>query len=76
MGGTVPVAMADQAGEKARRRAARAFVGDYHERELTALLEHVRDIADVRYSGDLRSNPPEIRDGRKIESLVFGDQRG
>ncbi len=43
MGGTVPVAMADQVGEKARRRAARALVGDYHERELTALLEHVRE---------------------------------
>jgi hypothetical protein len=35
--------MADQAGEKARRRAARARVGEYHERELTALLEHLRE---------------------------------
>ena len=31
------------ASEKARRRAARELVGDYHERELRALLEHVRD---------------------------------
>jgi len=29
--------------EKARRRATRAVVGEYHERELTALLEHVRE---------------------------------
>jgi hypothetical protein len=43
MGGTVPSAMLDQPGEKARRRAARAVVGEYHERELTALLEHVRE---------------------------------
>ena len=35
--------MADEAGEKARRRAARAVVGEYHERELTALLERVRE---------------------------------
>jgi hypothetical protein len=31
------------ASEKARRRAARELVGDYRERELEALLEHVRD---------------------------------
>jgi hypothetical protein len=30
-------------GEKARRRAARELVGTYHERELSQLLEHVRD---------------------------------
>ena len=29
--------------EKARRQAARELVGDYHDRELRALLEHVRD---------------------------------
>jgi hypothetical protein len=43
MGATVVPVMADQAGEKARRRAARALVGEYHERELAALLEHVRE---------------------------------
>lgn len=32
-----------QSSEKARRRAARELVGSYHERELRALLEHVRD---------------------------------
>jgi hypothetical protein len=37
--------MADQLGEKARRKAARALVGDYHERELTALLERARAIS-------------------------------
>jgi hypothetical protein len=31
------------ASEKARRRAAGELVGDHHERELRALLEHVRD---------------------------------
>jgi hypothetical protein len=40
--GSVRLAMSD-AGEKARRPAALEMVGDYHERELTALLEHVRD---------------------------------
>jgi hypothetical protein len=29
--------------EKAERRAAREFVGDYHEAELRRLLEHVRE---------------------------------
>ena len=40
--GSVCMTMSD-ASEKARRRAAREMVGDYHERELGALLEHVRD---------------------------------
>jgi hypothetical protein len=35
--------MGGEPNEKARRRAARALVGDYHERELTRLLEHVRE---------------------------------
>ena len=35
--------MADQPSEKAKRRAARAVVGEYHERELASLLEHVRE---------------------------------
>ena len=35
--------MADQPSEKAKRWAARALVGEYHERELRALLERVRD---------------------------------
>jgi hypothetical protein len=37
--GTVPLVHS----EKARRRAARQLVGEYHERELARLLEHVRD---------------------------------
>jgi hypothetical protein len=32
-----------ESGEKARRRAARELVGRYHERELSRLLEHVRE---------------------------------
>jgi hypothetical protein len=38
------VASANQpAGEKAKRRAARELVGAYHQQQLRALLEHVRD---------------------------------
>jgi hypothetical protein len=35
--------MGDGDSEKARRRAARQLVGDYHEQELARLLEHVRE---------------------------------
>ena len=35
--------MTDERGEKERRRAARKQLGEYHERELLALLERVRD---------------------------------
>lgn len=35
--------MPDERSEKAKRRAARELVGEYHERELTALLNRVRD---------------------------------
>jgi hypothetical protein len=31
------------AGERARRRAARALIGAYHEEQLRGLLEHVRE---------------------------------
>jgi hypothetical protein len=41
------------ASEKARRRAAREMLGDYHERELGALLEHVRDGFARLDSGEL-----------------------
>jgi hypothetical protein len=38
------VASADQpAEEKAKRRAARELIGAYHQQQLRALLEHVRD---------------------------------
>jgi hypothetical protein len=30
-------------GEKARRRAARKMIGEYHQEQLRLLLEHVRD---------------------------------
>lgn len=30
-------------GERARRRAARALIADYHEEQLRLLLEHVRE---------------------------------
>jgi hypothetical protein len=33
----------DRAGEKARRRAALELIGTYHEEQLRALLEHVRE---------------------------------
>lgn len=35
--------MPDERSEKERRRAARHQLGEYHERELRALLERVRD---------------------------------
>jgi hypothetical protein len=35
--------MGEAQSDKARRRAARQLVGEYHERELARLLEHVRD---------------------------------
>jgi hypothetical protein len=35
--------MGEAQSDKARRRAARQLVGDYHERELARLLEHVRE---------------------------------
>lgn len=35
--------MSEVQGEKAKRRAARRLVGEYHERELARLLERVRD---------------------------------
>ncbi|MDQ3880899.1 MAG: hypothetical protein M3295_07500 [Chloroflexota bacterium] len=35
--------MPDDRTEKAKRRAARELVGDYHERELTRLLERMRE---------------------------------
>ena len=33
----------EPAGEKAKRRAARELIGAYHQEQLRALLEHVRD---------------------------------
>jgi hypothetical protein len=33
----------DIEGEKARRRAAREMIGEYHEQQLRLLLEHVRE---------------------------------
>lgn len=45
--------MPSDQGEKARRRAARRRVGEYHEAELAGLLEHVRDGFARFDSGDL-----------------------
>ena len=45
-GGTVPRVSAEQTSrqdERARRREARELMGAYHEEQLLALLEHVRD---------------------------------
>ncbi len=40
----LPVASANQpAEERAKRRAARELIGAYHQEQLRALLEHVRD---------------------------------
>ena len=41
--GTVRAGMPDERGEKERRRVARHQLGEYHERELRALLERVRE---------------------------------
>jgi hypothetical protein len=35
--------MADEPSEKAKRRAARQLVGEYHERELSRLLDRIRE---------------------------------
>jgi hypothetical protein len=35
--------MDEEQSEKARRQAAQRLVGEYHERELARLLEHVRE---------------------------------
>jgi hypothetical protein len=37
------VRIRDIEGEKARRRAARRMIGDYHDQQLRLLLDHVRD---------------------------------
>jgi hypothetical protein len=54
-------------GEKARRRAARELVGTYHERELTRLLEHVRD-------GFARLDAGEI-DAFELDDLIHRYKR-
>ena len=64
--GSVRLAMSD-ASEKARRRAAREMVGDYHERELGALLEHVRD-------GFARLDAGEL-DAFELDDLIHRYQR-
>jgi hypothetical protein len=43
----------DIEGEKARRRAARKMIGEYHEQQLRLLLEHVRDGFDQLEAGEL-----------------------
>jgi hypothetical protein len=59
--------MADQAGEKAGRKAARAVVGEYHERELPALLQHVRE-------GFVRFDAGEL-DAFELDELIHRYKR-
>jgi hypothetical protein len=43
----------DIEGEKARRRAARNMIGEYHEQQLGLLLEYVRDGFSKLDAGEL-----------------------
>ena len=43
----------DIEGEKARRRAARKMISEYHEEQLRVLLEHIRDGFDKLDGGEL-----------------------
>jgi hypothetical protein len=43
----------DIEGEKARRRAARKMIGEYHEEQLRLLLEHVREGFNQLEAGEL-----------------------
>ncbi len=43
----------DIEGEKARRRAARKMIGEYHETQLRLLLDHVRDGFDQLAAGEI-----------------------
>jgi hypothetical protein len=55
------LAQMDEAhSEKARRQAARRLVGEYHERELARLLEHVREGFARLDTGEL--DPFELDD--------------
>jgi hypothetical protein len=64
--GSVHPAMSE-ASEKARRRAAREVVGDYHERELGVLLEHVRDALPRLDAGE--------RDAFALDDLIHRYKR-
>lgn len=44
---------ADASSEKAKRREARAIVGAYHQEQLRALLEHVREGLDQLDAGEI-----------------------
>lgn len=54
-------------GERARRRAARELIGAYHEEQLLALLEHVRD-------GFARLDRGEI-DAFELDNLIHRYKR-
>ena len=47
------VRIRDIEGEKARRRAARKVIGEYHEAQLRMLLDHVREGFDKLDAGEL-----------------------
>jgi hypothetical protein len=57
----------DIEGEKARRRAARKMIGEYHEQQLRLLLEHVRDGFDQLDAGEL--------DPFELDELIHRYQR-
>ena len=59
--------MPDERSEKAKRRAARKLVGEYHERELRALLERVRE-------GFARLDAGEI-DAVELDELIHRYKR-
>jgi hypothetical protein len=59
--------MGEEESEKARRRAARQLVGEYHEQELARLLEHVRD-------GFARFDAGEI-DAFELDDLIHRYKR-
>jgi hypothetical protein len=57
----------EPAGERARRQAARELIGAYHEEQLRALLEHVRD-------GFMRLDKGEI-DAFELDDLIHRYKR-
>jgi hypothetical protein len=59
--------MPDERSEKAKRRAARRLVAEYHERELRALLERVRE-------GFARLDADEI-DAFELDELIHRYKR-
>jgi hypothetical protein len=57
----------DRGDERARRRAARQLIGAYHDQQLRALLEHVRE-------GFVRLDAGEI-DAFQLDELIHRYKR-